>query len=134
MKQKSAAICIIENDKGEILILERTCAPLGWGLVGGKVDEGENPQEACKREIMEETTISISDDDLEYIGMVPSTSNGYMMYIFKTKLDHTPTVTISEEHHNYKWTSNIVEVELAGHTDNIIMMYTLSNMSNFTEE
>ena len=50
---------IIENRKGEILLLLRDddpgiSYPNYWTLVGGKVEEGETPQSAAHREMLEE--------------------------------------------------------------------------------
>lgn len=53
---------VIVNEKGEILLLNHVLRPgSGWGIPGGFINAGEQPEEAIAREILEEINLKISD-------------------------------------------------------------------------
>ena len=61
---------IIENDKGEMLLLLRNKQnPEGetWGLVGGKVTENEDPVDSTIGKIQQEIGVKIEAQDLMFI-------------------------------------------------------------------
>ncbi|CUX51173.1 (deoxy)nucleoside triphosphate pyrophosphohydrolase [Clostridium sp. C105KSO13] len=71
MKTVRVAAAVIEAD-GRIFATQRGYGELkgGWEFPGGKIEAGETPRQALKREVMEEldTEISVGDliDTIEY--------------------------------------------------------------------
>lgn len=66
MNDPFAAIAIIFNEDGNLLCVSR--APddfTNWGFPGGKIEHGETPIEAVRREVKEETNLDI--DVFEYV-------------------------------------------------------------------
>ncbi|MEM9074325.1 MAG: NUDIX hydrolase, partial [Myxococcota bacterium] len=50
---------IVELDGG-IVLIERLNEPTGWALPGGFVDYGERVEDAARREVAEETGLTVS--------------------------------------------------------------------------
>lgn len=67
MKTIKVVAAIIKSEN-KIFATQRGYGELkgGWEFPGGKIEEGESPQEALKREIMEELETEIKVGDLLY--------------------------------------------------------------------
>lgn len=53
---------VITNANGEVLLLNHVLRPVsGWGVPGGFMNFGEQPEAAFRREIMEETGLELKD-------------------------------------------------------------------------
>jgi 8-oxo-dGTP diphosphatase len=87
-------ICFIQKDD-QLLMLYRMKAPNfhKWNGVGGKIELGENPLHSVKREVWEETGLTIMDPT--YRGVV-SWNNGAGMHVY-TAIQFDGQLTPSEE-------------------------------------
>lgn len=57
-----SAAGVIVNDREEVLLLDHVLRPdAGWGIPGGFVDAGEQPEAAFRREVKEETGLDVTD-------------------------------------------------------------------------
>ena len=55
-----SAAGVITNEKGEVLLLNHVLRPVsGWGIPGGFLNFGEQPEAAFRREIREETGLDL---------------------------------------------------------------------------
>lgn len=103
------ASAIIWNKKQKILLLQRgeTKTFQGyWQVPEGKLEEGESPIQALKREMQEELEIEIDEPELVLVTQSELEAKG-MKYlairlIFKVS-SKTTEITLSHEHSAYKW-------------------------------
>ena len=65
MKTKVVVVAIIENERGQILLGRKKpnsgVYPNTWHNAGGGVEEGETLEQALRREVQEETKLTIKD-------------------------------------------------------------------------
>ena len=50
---------IVERNEGRVLLIKRKNPPLAWALPGGFVDYGECTEDAARREVFEETGVTV---------------------------------------------------------------------------
>lgn len=54
----------IFNEQDEVLCVQRNYAPYGWTTPGGRLEDGESPEMAVVREVLEETGYHVCVDRL----------------------------------------------------------------------
>lgn len=99
-----------------VLLLQRNDGNNTWEIPGGKRENNEDIVDALKREVKEETGLTINDYKLVYVSPIfenhpflkPFLNIGYLCFTEESE------VNISNEHLDYKWVS--VE-ELINHLD-----------------
>ena len=98
------AVAVIVNKDNNILLLKRS-EDGGWGagkyaLVGGRIEEGETPEQACKREIFEETGLNLSNFNERY----NITKDGESENIFAVRFNgDDDDIKLNQEHTSYGW-------------------------------
>lgn len=85
-----SAAAIITNENGEVLLLDHVFRPAsGWGIPGGFAVYGEQPEDALKREIREETGLELRDIKLVRI----RTTYSHIEILFRAASSGTATVS-----------------------------------------
>jgi 8-oxo-dGTP diphosphatase len=79
--------------------------PNHWDFPGGKLEQGESPEEGIKREILEETTLNADIDKIIGVYEMDIENAGYKTHrfsIYSTK-NVFGDVRISQEHTDFRW-------------------------------
>ena len=101
---QSVGIIIIARDTNRFLVLHRTGDPKTWAALAGGMEDGENPLETIKREIMEE--IGINPNMIDGIKEVGKTNtmgpNHYVMIGFVDREFDIPNLKL-DENDDYGW-------------------------------
>ena len=125
---------LIENPKGEVLLIKRSPdnPPANiWDVVGGGVEQFENPYDALTREVQEETGI----EDFEIIRALDvfhefnqNETLNLIGMTFWCKVTAEVSIILSHEHCEYRWVSPKKALELSTHKD------VTSTIRRFIEE
>ncbi|MCT2535760.1 NUDIX hydrolase [Aquibacillus koreensis] len=90
------ALAIIVNDKGKILLQQRTYPNGVWGLPGGLMELGESTEQVAKREVLEETGLTI--DNLQLLDVY----SGADQFVKAEKGDEFYVVTVAYYTYSYQ--------------------------------
>lgn len=129
------ASAIIKNNQNEVLVLQRgqnQSFQGFWQVPEGKLEEGESPVDALKREMKEELSIDVDSAELVSVTQTELEAKG-MKYlavrlVFDVKLKSTE-ITLSHEHSDYQWISadKIDNLELLPGTSETIKVKTTAD-------
>ena len=88
-----SAGAVVLNDKNEVLLLHHILRPgSGWGIPGGFLDHGEQPDSAVSREVREETGIEI-----RHVKFIKSQTLGrHIEFVYAARSDGDPRVLSRE--------------------------------------
>lgn len=62
-----SAVAVVVDDDGRVLLLKHVFRTgTGWGVPGGFIEEGEQPEAAIRRELLEETGLELERADFAF--------------------------------------------------------------------
>jgi 8-oxo-dGTP diphosphatase len=100
------AACFIEHGD-QVLFLHRAAhISYGdtWAIPGGKINKDETPQQAVRREILEECGFELKNPVFLQVVYIRYPDYDYEYYMFKEVVAVKPQITIdSKEAQNYMW-------------------------------
>ena len=108
--KKYHRVCVtahIKNDDKVLIALRSTdddFLPGHWEQVGGSLEAGENPIDGLKREVGEETGLSIEVVKPYYVyHYMDEVKDSVVEVAFVCKVIGSSSVSLSSEHSEYKW-------------------------------
>ena len=105
MFELSASVVLWRGD--EILVMKRAggFSAGGWFFPGGHVEQGERPDEACARELFEETGIAMPDSALHLVAIMSYDAGGATAHtiIYTADAPAGAEAVINDEHLVARW-------------------------------
>lgn len=132
MNKNYVVIMLFNKSCNKLLLVKRNKKPYQncWNGIGGKIEEGETPLEAAKRECIEETNITMQNPRLLVTYVYPESnimnSNTKLSVIYDF-VQEVPVKDNYEGHYEWKdveFVMNAYSKEIAG----------LSNLNQFVKE
>ncbi len=114
-----AFVCVFNKSFSKILLLSRNWkkkkregkvweSKAMWGNIGGSMEAGETPRQACVREAGEEIGVRLNPKDLVqvYVKKRPvSEPKPYVVCFHATTIDEGTKISLNDESYKYRWFS-----------------------------
>jgi phosphoglycolate phosphatase len=99
---------LISNDAGQVLMVRTHKWSNLWGIPGGKIKWGESSVEALRREIKEETNLTVTDIDFVLVQDCIHSKEFYrdahfVLLNYTCRCASPPAVKLNEEGQDFRW-------------------------------
>jgi len=128
MKERRAAIIYIEDEKGRVLCGKRNDTGL-YVTPGGHIENGEEPAEGAKRELLEETGLTAKECTLKAVKYIKE--KNILLYLFhcvpeNLKMDTSKDPDLECKKWEFKYLVDIVHELQVPIEHNIVVSYYLA--------
>jgi len=82
-KKEVGAAAVILDQEGRILLVKHNYGRRNWELPGGRVESGESPLDAVRREVQEETGLTVGVDHLVGVYHRPDNDSLHFVFLFR---------------------------------------------------
>ena len=108
LKVVYVAAAALKNEAGDVLLAQRPegkAAAGLWEFPGGKIEVGETPEEALKREMVEELAVDIDVRDMQPLTFVSHRYEEYAFHLvmFLYGVKKWQGAPNPQENQNFKW-------------------------------
>lgn len=96
-------VCAIIGEGESFLCVQRASGVLAdkWEFAGGKVEEGETPQQACERELFEELEITVKAGEVVFTNEIQINDKVYNLLFIKAEI-LSGVITLND-HKEARW-------------------------------
>ena len=135
--EPTVSAVIINNDE-EILLCKSKKWHNKYVIPGGHIELGEKMEDALKREVMEETGLSVSDIKLlgiqEFINSDSFTEDKHFISLDFLCRTENKNVTLNDEADEYVWVdiNKVMEYDLGGYTRFLFNEFLQKNNSKYS--
>jgi 8-oxo-dGTP pyrophosphatase MutT (NUDIX family) len=124
-KTLTLAVGVLRDDQGRMLVVRKK-STTAFMQPGGKIDAGETPKQALKRELFEELSIEVDVQGLEWLGKATSPAanepeTDVVADIFAVKQADWPEFTLTAEIEEARWLDQQSDLPLAPLTQDEIL-------------
>ena len=129
----NVASCFVERDDGKILLLLRRLDKSEgnkWGVPAGKIKDGESPNEAVIREVLEETAIDLNRQPVPLFETyyIKYPDYDFVYHVFHSVVPLSTKAKKSAEHQSLIWATpeKALQLNLVKHLDDSIKYFYFS--------